>query len=115
MYETFFSLKERPFDLSPNPKYLFLAPTQKEALSTLRYGLTSGRGITLLLGEAGTGKTTLLQTVLAEIGPDTAQCVLLSNPTLSKAEFYEFLSTGFGIDGNGGSKTKFLLDFRQHL
>jgi general secretion pathway protein A len=115
MYETFFGLKERPFDLSPNPKYLFLAPTQKEALSMLRYGLTSGRGITLLLGEAGTGKTTLLQTVLAEIGPDTAQCVLLSNPTLSKSEFYEFLSEGFGMNGGAGSKTKFLGDFREHL
>lgn len=115
MYETFFGLKERPFDLSPNPKYLFLAPTQREALSTLRYGLSSGRGITLLLGEAGTGKTTLLQTVLAEIANDTAQCVLLSNPTLTKAEFYEFLSNGFGISGYDGSKTKFLMDFREHL
>src|SRR6185436_15083034 len=115
MYETFFGLKERPFDLSPNPKYLFLAPTQKEALSMLRYGLTSGRGITLLLGEAGTGKTTLLQTVLAEIGPETAQCVLLSNPTLSKTEFYEFLSDGFGMNGSAGSKTKFLANFREHL
>jgi general secretion pathway protein A len=115
MYETFFGLKERPFDLSPNPKYLFLAPTQKEALSMLRYGLTSGRGITLLLGEAGTGKTTLLQTVLAEIGPETAQCVLLSNPTLSRAEFYEFLSDGFGVNGGANSKTKFLADFREHL
>jgi type II secretory pathway predicted ATPase ExeA len=115
MYETFFGLSERPFDLSPNPKYLFLAPTQQEALSTLRYGLTSGRGITLLLGEAGTGKTTLLQTVLAEIGSETAQCVLLSNPTLSKAEFYEFLSSGFGMNGSNGSKTKFLFDFREHL
>jgi general secretion pathway protein A len=115
MYETFFGVSERPFDLSPNPKYLFLAPTQQEALSTLRYGLTSGRGITLLLGEAGTGKTTLLQTVLAEIGDETAQCVLLSNPTLSKAEFYEFLSSGFGMNGSNGSKTKFLFDFREHL
>ncbi len=115
MYETFFGLKERPFDLSPNPKYLFLAPTQQEALSTLRYGLTSGRGITLLLGEAGTGKTTLLQTVLSEIGTDTAQCVLLSNPTLSKTEFYEFLSSAFGMNGSGGSKTRFLFDFREHL
>ena len=114
MYETFFGLKERPFDLSPNPKYLFLAPTQREALSTLRYGLSSGRGITLLLGEAGTGKTTLLQTVLSEIGNDTAQCVLLSNPTLSRPEFYEFLSNGFGLTSDG-SKTKFLFDFREHL
>jgi general secretion pathway protein A len=115
MYETFFGLRERPFDLSPNPKYLFLAPAQREALSMLRYGLTSGRGITLLLGEAGTGKTTLLQTILAEIGPETSQCVLLSNPTLSKTEFYEFLSDGFGTNGGAGSKTRFLADFRAHL
>src|SRR5215208_4796959 len=108
MYETFFGLKERPFDLSPNPKYLFLAPTQKEALSMLRYGLTSGRGITLLLAEAGPGTTQQRLTVLGELGPETAECVLVSNPTLSKSEVYEFLAEGFGMNGGAGSKTKFV-------
>ena len=58
MYEAFFGLRERPFDLVPNPRFLFLTARQREALSNLRYGLTTPRGLTLLLGEAGTGKTT---------------------------------------------------------
>src|SRR5688572_5943777 len=82
MYERFFGLRERPFDLSPNPRFLYLARRHREALSNLRYGLTTSRGFTLLLGEAGTGKTTLLRTVLAELEskPDQVECVLLSNP-----------------------------------
>src|SRR5947207_2026724 len=66
MYESFFGLRERPFDLVPNPRYLFLSNRQREALSNLRFGVTTARGLTLLLGDAGTGKTTkLLNVVLA--------------------------------------------------
>ena len=65
MYESFFGLRERPFELTPNPRFLFLTPRHREALSNLRYGLSSPRGITLLLGEAGTGKTTLVRSALA--------------------------------------------------
>ena len=60
MYKSFFGLRERPFDLSPDPRFLYLAKRHREALSHLRYGLTTPRGFTLLLGEAGTGKTTLV-------------------------------------------------------
>jgi general secretion pathway protein A len=115
MYRAFFGLQERPFDLTPNPKFLFLAPGHGEALSTLRFGLTTHSGLTLLLGEAGTGKTTLVQTVLAELSGDV-ECVLLSNPTLTRAEFYEFLAEGFhlGVDASA-SKTRFLFALRQHV
>ena len=58
LYGAFFGLDERPFDLVPNPRFLFLTPRHREALSNLRYGLTTPRGLTLLIGEAGTGKTT---------------------------------------------------------
>lgn len=116
MYEEFFGLRERPFDLSPNPRFLFLADIHREALSTLRYGLGGPRGLTLLLGDAGTGKTTLVRTVLEETGPDTVECVLLSNPTLTRAEFYEALAEGFHFDpAVGASKTRFLAELRQHL
>ena len=67
MYERFFGLRERPFDLVPNPRFLYLTGRQREALSNLRYGLTTPRGLTLLIGEAGTGKTTLVQAMLSEI------------------------------------------------
>jgi type II secretory pathway predicted ATPase ExeA len=116
MYEQFFGLRERPFDLLPNPRYLFLADRHREAFSNLKYGLTAPRGVTLLIGEAGTGKTTLVNSVLAELDAGDVECVLLSNPTLTRTEFYEFLATSFHLESEGGeSKTRFLFEFRRHL
>jgi general secretion pathway protein A len=97
MYEQYYGLRERPFDLSPNPKFLFLSPRHEEALVHLRYGLTGRPGITLLVGEAGTGKTTLVKAALqAEQGPGSV-IVELSNPTLKRDEFYDYLAQGFGF------------------
>src|SRR5829696_4151635 len=116
MYEAFYGLRERPFDLVPNPRFLFLAGRQREALSNLRFGLTTPRGLTLLLGEAGTGKTTLVQTALANLPQGGVRYVLVSNPTLTRAEFYEFLARSFGLGAEAGtSKTRFLFDFRKEL
>jgi general secretion pathway protein A len=116
MYEPFFGLRERPFDLVPNPRFLYLTARQREALSNLRYGLMTPRGLTLLIGEAGTGKTTLIQAILGEIGDQTVRYVLLSNPTLTRTEFYEYLAAGFGLPGEAAaSKTQFLFELRRHL
>jgi type II secretory pathway predicted ATPase ExeA len=116
MYEEFFGLRERPFDLLPNPRFLFLTEQHREAFSNLRYGLSAPKGLTLLIGEAGTGKTTLVQSVLFELDRDHVECVFLSNPTLTRAEFYEYLATGFGLGSDAaGSKTRFLFEFRRHL
>jgi type II secretory pathway predicted ATPase ExeA len=116
MYEAFYGLKERPFELVPNPKFLFLTPRQREALSNLQYGLTTARGLTLMIGEAGTGKTTLMQAALADVSPDSVRVVLMSNPTLTRAEFYEFLARAFGLSQEAGeSKTRFLFDLRREL
>jgi general secretion pathway protein A len=116
MYQAFFGLRERPFDLLPNPRFLFLGGRHREALANLRYGLTVPKGFTLLLGEAGTGKTTLVQSVLAQMDRDSVECVLLSNPTLTRAEFYEFLADGFGLGADAAlSKTRFLVELQRHL
>ena len=64
MYHSFYGLREPPFELTPNPKYLFLTRQHREGLSTLEYGLFSAKGVTVLIGEAGTGKTTLIQAAL---------------------------------------------------
>jgi len=115
MYEAFFGLHERPFQLTPNPRFLFLNPRHREALATLRYGLSSSLGITLLLGEAGTGKTTLLRAALhAERRPGHRH-VVLSNPTLSPADFYEVLADRFGLADACASKGRFLLAFERDL
>lgn len=116
MYEAFYGLKERPFELVPNPRFLFLTARQREALSNLQYGLTTARGLTLLIGEAGTGKTTLVQAALADPSAACVRVVLMSNPTLTRSEFYEFLARAFGLtEGAGESKTRFLFELRREL
>lgn len=111
MYEGFFGLRERPFDLAPDPRFLFLSARHREALAHLRYGLGGRPGITVLVGEAGTGKTTLVKAALQSVnGGASAPAILhLSNPTLTMREFYEYLTAGFGFPADvSHSKTRFL-------
>jgi len=116
MYETFYGLHERPFDLTTNPRFLFLTPRHREALSTLRYGLSAARGLTVLLGDAGTGKTTVLRAALNEERRPENRNVLLTNPTLTRQEFYEFIARGFGLDQScSESKARFLTEFQRDV
>jgi len=116
MYESFFGLSERPFDLTPNPRFIYLSGSHLEALSVVHYGIVGRKGITLVVGEAGTGKTTVIRTALEAIAQPTARCVYLSNPTLGRAEFYEFLAASFGLTAEaGGSKARFLIEFERLL
>jgi general secretion pathway protein A len=121
MYQEFYGLRERPFDLSSNPKYLLMTPKHHEALSNLAYGISSGNGITLLLGEAGTGKTTLLRKAVAPPmrcpGPHLpVRWAYLTNPRLSSSELLESLSHAFQVDPPfAGSKSIFLRALEQNL
>src|ERR1035437_1603513 len=116
MYQRYYGLTERPFDLTPNPRYLFLSTKHREALSHLQYGISGRKGITLLIGEAGTGKTTLVHAALEQERGEQAGSVYLSNPILTRAEFFEFLAWGFGLDAAAeASKTRFLLELTRTL
>ena len=116
LYGEFFGLAESPFSLTPDPRYLFLTPLMREALSNLRYGLSQSRGLTVILGEAGTGKTTLVRSAMDELPAETTRCVLLSNPVLGRQEFYEFLTAEFGFSpGAAKSKTQFLAELEKEL
>ena len=95
MYEQFFGFRERPFDLTPNPRFLVLTEAHREALSNLEYAIASRKGITLLIGEAGSGKTTLIRAAI-DHQPDRVHCVHLHNPALTRAEFVEMLAERFG-------------------
>lgn len=96
MYEAFYGLRERPFDLTPNPKYLVMTESHREVLLNLEYGIASGKGITLLIGEAGSGKTTMIRAAI-DRQPGRVHCVNLQNPTLTRVEFNEMLATHFGL------------------
>ena len=120
MYERFFGLAERPFELTPNPRYLVLTPSHEEALANLRYGITARKGITLLLGDAGMGKTTILRKALSiqvrAAGDDDEGWVFLNNPTLTRQEFLEVLADGFGLGPDAAaSKPRLLAGLRRVL
>jgi type II secretory pathway predicted ATPase ExeA len=110
MYQRFYGLSELPFELTPNPKYLFLTPQHQEALSNLQYGLSSSKGITVLIGEAGTGKTTLLHAAAQSERCGNVTCVYLNNPTLTRAEFVEMLSQRFQLGARAAESKAALLE-----
>jgi general secretion pathway protein A len=109
MYEQFYGLDSRPFDLSPNPRYFVLTDVHREALSNLEYAIASRTGVTLLIGEAGTGKTTVIRTAI-EKQPARIHCVHLHNPALSRAEFVTMLAAQFSLSEHArNSKTDLLI------
>ncbi len=115
MYERYYGLQERPFDLSPNPRFLCFTPQHREALTHLEYGLAGRPGVTVLVGEAGTGKTTLVRKAL-QASSERSTIVHLSNPTLTRAEFFEYLAAGFGFGAEAGaSKIQFLRELQDAL
>ena len=115
MYESFYGFRERPFDLTPNPRFLVMTDVHREALSNLEYGLSSRTGNTLLVGEAGTGKTTLIRTAL-DRQPARVHCVHVQNPALARDEFVEMLAVRFKLSERArGSKTALLLELEDVL
>ena len=115
MYESFYGFRERPFDLTPNPRFLVMTDVHREALSNLEYGISSRTGITLLVGEAGTGKTTLIRTAL-ERQPARVHCVHIQNPVLTRDEFVEMLALRFQLSSRAReSKTTLLFELEEAL
>lgn len=109
MYQDFFGLRERPFELTPNPKFLFLTPKHREAFSNLHYGVNAIKSLTVLVGEAGTGKTTLLRAVLESEQPRPIHWVYLNNPLLSREDFVRTLASRFELGKRAAhSKSSFL-------
>jgi general secretion pathway protein A len=116
MYERFYGLSDRPFDLTANPKFLFLSSKHEEALSVLLYALRAQKGVTLLIGEAGTGKSTLLRAALEAGRVPECRAVYLHNPSLSRNEFFEWLTAAIGLPREAAtSKPKFLELFEAAL
>jgi general secretion pathway protein A len=97
MYQRYYGLRELPFELTSDPRYLFFTAQHREALSNLQYGLSSAKAVTVLIGEAGTGKTTLLRAALESEFCRHVRCVYLNNPALTRPEFIEVLARRFDL------------------
>ena len=91
MYTEFYNLKETPFNLTPSPRYLYLSEGHKEALALLSYGISARKGFILLTGEVGTGKTTMIKTLISNLDAGV-QFVYLANPVLSQEDFLNYLA-----------------------
>jgi len=116
VYEKFFGFREQPFELTPDPKYLFLSASHKEAISNLQYGISSRKCVTVLIGEVGAGKTTLLTRALSLCRQEGVAAVLLNNPTLTRDEFTAFLATQFGLSARAvTSKTACIAELETTL
>jgi type II secretory pathway predicted ATPase ExeA len=109
MYHEYYGLTERPFDLTPNTRYLYLTPMHREALAAVQYGITSRRGIIVVTGEAGTGKTTIVRAALRALRGENVRQTYLNNPALTRDEFLQFLTRAFRLGSEAAeSKTDLL-------
>ena len=100
MYESFFGLKEAPFNVTPDPRFVYFSRHHLEALSTLLYGIENRRGFIEISGEIGAGKTTLCRTLLKEI-QGRAHSAFIFNPKLSQVELLETIVEDLGIQPKG--------------
>jgi general secretion pathway protein A len=108
VYRAFFGFREKPFNLTPDPKFLYLNASYREALAALHYGVVERKGFVSLIGEAGTGKTTLLRRLLSEI-PRETRSVLVINPAIGFEEMLRFILTDLGrAPAPGASKLDML-------
>jgi type II secretory pathway predicted ATPase ExeA len=96
MYTSFFGLHEKPFAITPDPRYLYLSERHAEALAHLLYGITEAGGFIQLTGEVGTGKTTVVRTLLSRI-PENADVAVIMNPRITPAEFLMTICEELGL------------------
>ena len=109
MYERFFGLKESAFNVNPDPRYFFMTAVMQEALAGLAYGVQNRKGIVLLTGEVGTGKTTLLNQLLDWLRQNQAATAFIFNTRLSVEDLFNYILTDFGISCESRNKSDMLI------
>ncbi len=115
MYEAAFGLTKKPFGITPDPSTLYLTHAHREALAGLAYGVLRRKGFIVLIGDAGTGKTTLLRKLLLTLPTPSVESSVLINPTLTPSEFLEMVLEDFKIAGAGMNKARQLIRMREFL
>jgi len=120
VYLEFYQLKERPFDLTPNPRFLYLSKQHREAINHLLYAIYQRKGFALLTGEVGAGKTTVCRLLLDQLDQKYATALIL-NPILTGDQLIRAIALEFGLDVIGRDRlesldtlNRFLLDLAEH-
>ena len=114
MYETFYGLKEKPFELLPDPAYLYLSQGHRAALTLLRYSIASRQAFSVVTGEVGSGKTTLINRVLGELKADTT-IGLMSYTHQQSSDMAEWVMMAFGLDYRNKTKAELYDDLVSFL
>lgn len=114
MYHEHYGLVRSPFEMTPDPAFLVLGEAHREGLATLVYAVEARKGFVLLTGEVGTGKTTLLHSLLAQLERDTLAAFLF-NPRLEPLDFFRLLFDELGIEPRGATKAEYLLALNKFL
>jgi type II secretory pathway predicted ATPase ExeA len=108
MYKEFFGLRANPFNVNPDPRYLFLTRHTEEALACLTYGIQSRKGFVLLTGEVGTGKTTLINKLLEWLRLQQVATAFVFNSRMNVPQFLDYMMADFGIPCDSKSKSQIL-------
>jgi general secretion pathway protein A len=114
MYLSYYHLHHMPFQISPDPRFLWLGAQHKEALAVLKYGVLNNQGFLLLTGDVGTGKTTLINALVNSLGPDTL-FINVVDPRLDKLDFFRLVARSFGLEAKLTTKFDFLMAFKDFL
>jgi general secretion pathway protein A len=115
MYKQFFGLKENPFNVTPDPRYLCETDHTREALACLTYCVQARKGFAMLTGDVGTGKTTLLNKLLEELRRDDIATAFVFNPRLNPFQFLDYMMADFGLNFETRLKSHLLSQFNQWL
>jgi len=115
MYKSFYRLQSNPFNTSPDPRFLYMMPQTREALAGLEYGISARKGFIVLVGEVGTGKTTLLRRALGSFTQGRVFTSFIFNPRLEVLDFLEFVLSDFGITPATRTKSGMLIQLNRWL
>jgi general secretion pathway protein A len=114
MYKDYFELREEPFSITPDPKFLYLTGQHQEAMNHLVYGIQQRKGFTCLTGEVGTGKTTLCRALLRQLGPDCCTALIM-NPMLTETQLLRSIVEEFGIETRRNDRLGLLKSLNEFL
>src|SRR3954451_13076721 len=115
MYNAFFGLKENPFNLSPDPSFLYRSAQHEEALANLIYGVQSRKGFIVLSGEVGTGKSTMLECLRNFLSAQQVEFAYVFNSRLTVDQFFDMIAYDFDLKCNRSSKTDVLFALNEYL